>query len=151
MYLTTSRIKEVFPDFNERPHDESDFWRAAKKERVIVREEPLLIDGYYKVCRNKPYILINSELAAVDWLLTAFHELAHHLLDAPYKKSSVLLYRDLQVFESKQERRAEQVALVLLVPQKQLAELENTPFDELHPYTQKLLIKRQRIYEEYGI
>ncbi len=151
MLLSINKIKEVFPDFNEREHTADDFWRVAKQNKIIVREEPLLIDGYFKVYRKRPYILINSNLPEFERLLTAFHELTHYLLDAPYKKSSVLLYRDVQKLESIQEQRAEEIALVLLIPKWKLLELEETPFEDLHPYTQQLLVKRQRIFEKHKI
>jgi Zn-dependent peptidase ImmA (M78 family) len=149
MNLIFDKIIKVFPDFNKREHDANDFWRVAKKEKIIVTEEPLLIPGYYKVEKRKPYILINSNLSPFDWILTAFHELTHHILDVPYKKNSILLYRNVQRLESIQESRAEEIALMLLIPLKRLEELEKTPFDQLHPFTQKLLVKRQRIFESY--
>ncbi len=149
MNLIFDKILEYFPDFNEREHNANDFWRIAKLEKIVVEEEPLLIPGYYQVKKKKPYILINSNLSPFDWLLTAFHELTHHLLDVPYKKSSILLYRNAQLLESIQEKRAEEIALMLLVPLKMLEELEKTPFDQLAPFTQKLLVKRQRIFEKH--
>ncbi len=151
MNLIFDKIKEVFPEFNQREHTADDFWFVAKKEKIWVKEEPLLIPGYYQVCKNKPCILINSNLSAFDWLLTAFHELTHHILDVPYKKSSILLYRKVQRLQNIQERRAEEIALILLVPKIMLEKLENTPFDQLHPFTQKLLVKRGRIFEKHRI
>ncbi len=149
MSLWLDKIKVPFPQFNEREHDADDFWRLAALEKIKVSEERLLINGYYKVCNKKPCILINSDLPPMEWLITAFHELVHHYLDVTYKKSSVLLYRDLQKIESKQEERAEDIAHILVVPAFKLKELELTPFDQLHPFTQKVLIKRQRIFEKY--
>lgn len=151
MNLSLEKIKETFPDLNERDHTSNDFWRAAKSLKILVKEEPMLIPGYYKVFRNQPVILLNSDLPPMEWLLTAFHELTHHLLDFPYKKSSVLLYRDVQKLQSIQEERAEAVALILLVSIPKLRELEGTPFDQLHPFTQKVLIKRQRVFEKFGV
>jgi Zn-dependent peptidase ImmA (M78 family) len=151
MPLFAEKVTEYFPDFNKREHLAEDFWLLAKSEKIVVKEERLLIQGYYKVYKKKPVILINSDLPPLEWLKTAFHEITHHILDSPYKKSSILLYRDVQKLENKQEERAEAVALILLVPQWKLKELENTPFDQLHPYTQELLTRRQYVFRKYGI
>lgn len=149
MSLWLDKIKETFPQFNEREHIADDFWCIASKEKIKVKEEPLLIKGYYKVCRGKPCILINADLPPIEWLITAFHELVHHLLDVKYKKTSVLLYRDVQKLESIQEERAETVALILVVPLWKLKELEKTPWDQLHPYTQHLLVKRKWVFQKH--
>ncbi|MBS4027204.1 MAG: hypothetical protein KGZ58_01095 [Ignavibacteriales bacterium] len=151
MNLSLEKIKETFPFINEKAYTSNDFWRVAKSLKIIVKEEPLLIDGYYKVEKGKPVILINIDLPPVEWTLTAFHELVHHLLDFPYKKSSVLLYRDVQKMQSIQEERAEAIALILMIPILKLKELEETPFDQPHPFTQKVLVKRQRIFERFGV
>lgn len=150
MNLSIEKIRRYFPEFNLRPHDEKDFWRVAKQLKIIVDEQPLLIEGYYEYRNKKHYILINTNQSKYEWLLTAFHELTHRLLDAPYKKSSILLKRDLEKLKQKQERRAEDIALIFLIPKNMLFELQNTPFDELHPFTQKSLVHRQKVFERYG-
>lgn len=150
MQLSTDRIREFFPDFNLRAHDEKDFWRAAQDLKVVVQETPLIIEGYYEYKKKQHYILINSNLNHFDWLLTAFHELTHRILDVPYKKSTLLLKRDLEKIKQKQERRAEDIALMFVIPLKMLLELQDTPFEELNPSLQKYLIQRQNVYERHS-
>jgi Zn-dependent peptidase ImmA (M78 family) len=145
--LSTEKIRSFFPEFNERAHDETDFWRVAQQTKTIVKETPLLIEGYYEYKNKRHYILINSNLSRFEWLLTAFHELTHRLLDAPYNKSKILLKRDIERLKQKQEERAENIALILLIPDKKLLEMHHTPFEDLHPFLQKQLIRRQRIYD----
>ena len=147
MNLSLDKIKIYFPDFNVRAHVEDDFWRTAKKTKTSVRETPLLIEGYYEYKNGRHCILINSLLNRQEWLLTAFHEIAHRLLDAAYRKNGIILKRDLERIRQKQERRAEDIALILLIPQTTLFELQNTPFEDLHPFLQKHLVQRQRVYE----
>lgn len=150
MNLSLIKIKEEFPEFNLRPHNEQDFWKAAKRLEIIVKETPLLIEGYYRYKNRRHYIIINSSLNRIDWLLTVFHELTHRILDVPYKRSKILLKRDLEQIRLKQETRAEDIAAMFVIPQKMLFELRNTPFEEIPTVLQKPLIRRQRVFENYG-
>lgn len=151
MNLSIDKIKKYFPEFNERAHDENDFWRIAQKTKTVVRVEPLLIEGYYEYKNRKHCILINSNLSYFEWLLTAFHELTHRILDAAWKKSNVLLKRDVEKLKQKQEQRAEDVALILLIPKQMLFDLQNTPFEEVNPFLQKYLPRRQEVFRKKGL
>lgn len=148
MLISLDTVREIFPRVNEIIHTDDDFWRAAKDRKIIVREEPMLIDGYYKFYKKKPYILINSNLKGMEWTRTAFHELTHDIFDVTEKKSSIKLYRNAQQLEHIREQRAEAIAALLLVPKWKLYELYETPFDQLSPFTQSLLLIRKKLHDD---
>lgn len=123
MDIAYARIKQIFPQFNEIALTDCDFWRKACLERIIVKEEPLLIDGYYEKKKGKHYILINRSLRGVRWLHTAFHELFHFYLDAPVGDEEIKLCRSKMQIRTKQETVADALALIAVMPMLELEKL----------------------------
>ncbi len=141
--LSLARIKAVFPHFNERPITEDDFWRAAKREKIIVREIPLAVDGYYQPKRGRHYILINSELTGVKWLHTALHEFCHYLFDVPGVPENHVMYRrPCGDASDPREMFADAFALVGLLPFPDLVRLQGEDLSDNAWLTQ---IVRDRI------
>ena len=123
MELSYQKIKEIFPQFNEVALTENDFWLAAKRSKIIVREELLLIDGYYEKKRGKHYIVINSKLRGVQWLHTALHELMHFYLDMPIDNRDIKFYRSRLQVINKREKIADALALIGIMPMPELEKL----------------------------
>lgn len=148
MFTSLPKILEVFPQLNKREHDDNDFWRVSKDRKIIVNEEPLLIDGYYSIKKGKPIILINKNLHGLAWRVTAFHELIHDILDVPVPKTDITLYRNAQEIEKIQDKRAEAFALMLAIPKHILFQMQQTPFEQIDIAKRELLKQRQYFYEQ---
>lgn len=140
MDLSYRKILEIFPDFNVRALTEEDFWKEAKRNRIYVREEPLLIDGYYEKKNRKYSIIINSNLRGVRWLHTAFHELMHFYLDAP-KNVDITLCRSRMQEQNKREKTADALALIAIMPMPELEKLCQEDLTEF-PYLYELVRDR---------
>lgn len=131
MNLSLIRIRSVFPYFNERPVTANDFWKAVKRENIIVRQMPLMVDGYYTQRRSRHFILINSNLAGIRWLHTALHELHHYLFDVPGPSDGFTFYRNGEYLD-RREYRADAFALIGIMPWPELlrinpADVEGNP------------------------
>lgn len=125
MDLFYDRAKQIFPQFNEIALTDCDFWRKACLERIIVKEKPMLIDGYYEKKKGKHYILINCELKGVRWLHTALHELFHFYFDAPVGDEEIKLCRSRIQIRTKKEKIADALALIGIMPMPELERLMN--------------------------
>lgn len=148
MNITLSRIKEVYPYFNERPITEKDFWKACKKERVMVHQMPLDVNGYYEIKRGRHYILINSRLHGVRWLHTALHEFCHYLFDAPCDTGSTALFSRRGPQEDSREMLADAFALAGLLPFPDLVELARGRIDD--PWLLNIAGARVLVRTKYG-
>lgn len=137
MNLAISRIKEILPHFNERPLTEEDFWLICETEKIKVFETTLIVNGFYFADENEAVIYLNSALRGIDWLENAFHELAHHFLHTPPQSR-------------KQEREAQAIALMALIPS---CELEKTVCnsEDLCERARSILHKRLEILSKHGL
>lgn len=145
-----SRIKEIFPHFNERAITEVEFWRAAKKEKVIVRSVPLMVDGYYQRYHGRHYILINEKLNGLTWLFTALHEFCHYLFHEPCDIDNYVLYRRGARVPDGRERQADAFAMIALFPINELKEVElacSFP-DE---WMISVINDRKQIFDQFGL
>jgi Zn-dependent peptidase ImmA (M78 family) len=124
MNLQLCRILEVFPHFNQKPLTETDFWRACRKEKILVRQIPLPVDGYYTRTKQRHYILINSRLTGFKWLHTALHEFSHYLFDVPGEMEANALFRGRKATRDDiREKFADAFALVCLMPMTDLVKI----------------------------
>lgn len=157
MNLIYSHLKDLYHHFDKRQHTYEDFEVLAKRENVKIRlvEYPAHIKGYYCIRHQKRYtekfIVINSNLSQFEKLYVAFHELAHCLLHVPFNSRDYFYCSLHKKTHQRQEKEADSVALIMLIPRWLLFQLYDTPFDELHPYTLEILKKRQKLYEEQGV
>lgn len=157
MNLIYSQIKDLYNHFDKRQHSYDDFEVLAKRENVKIRlvEYPEHIKGYYCIRKNKKYtekfIVINKNLSSFEKLYVAFHEWAHSRLHVPFNAREYFYCSLHEKTHEKQEKEADTIALIMLIPRWLLFQLQDTPFDELHPYTQEILIKRQKLYEDQGV
>lgn len=149
MELSYTKILTVFPKFNQIALTEKDFWRTAKKQKIVVREIPLTIDGYYQKKRGRHYILLNNRLTGIRWLHTAFHELCHYFLDVPEDLGDYTLYRDLSKKPTKREKIADALSLIAVLP---LPELEKITKEDLsdNPWLGNVVRDRIAVLSEFG-
>lgn len=149
MNLTLTRLLKSIPQLNRRALTEADFYKLCLKERICVREMPLKenIYGYYTNLKGRAYIIINRNLPKLRWLEVAFHELGHHYLHAPVPQS---VFFNSQHLSHKQELEAQTLALLALIPQSTLKELE-TDEDLIFDYPLHLIEERIKLFRLYHI
>lgn len=147
MDLSYFKIKSIFPHFNEIALTENDFWRECKRNRIHVRCEPLLVDGYYEKKKGKHIIVINSELRGVRWLHTALHEFFHFCLDSPLDEEDVKLFRSRILFREQREKIADALALIAILPFPDLEKLVQEDLTE-NPYLMDLVRDRIAVLAE---
>lgn len=149
MNLSLIKIQSIFPRFNEQPITNEDFWRVAEKEKIRVRQMPLLVDGYYTKNRGRNYILINSNLSGTRWLHTALHELHHYLFDVPGTEAGYTFYRNGEYID-RREYKADAFALVGILPWTKLVEM--TPADlTASPWLADLVRDRIAVRTDFGL
>jgi len=116
MKISYDKIKSIFPEFNISQLTEELFWRTAKHNKIIVQQEPLLVDGYYTRKKGKHMILIDSRLTGLKWLHTAWHEVFHFFLDVPPGKGDVRFNRSRLQIRTKQELTVDALAVIAIIP-----------------------------------
>lgn len=151
MEISYDRICQRIKHFNVRPLSDKDFWRIAKRERIVVKEIPLVVDGYYQKKRGRHFIIINSRLRGMKWLHTAFHELMHYFLDVPMATEEATLYRRSKKTKRplRREEIADAFALMAILP---FPELEKLSAEDLHdhPVLAPLVVARLQAYKDFG-
>lgn len=150
MNLALIRIREIFPHFNERPITEADFWRVAKKYKIIVRPLPLSVEGYYQRKKGRDYILINDKLTGLRWLHIALHELCHFIFDAPCETDGYTLFRGSKAGSDRREQFADAFALIALLPFPDLVRLAHEDLTD-DPWLLRLAHDRIIVRTIYGI
>jgi Zn-dependent peptidase ImmA (M78 family) len=151
MNLLLSRIREVFPEFNKIAVTTEEFWRVCKKRKVIVRELPLLVNGYYERYLGRDYILLNNKLTPRQWLLTALHEWSHLQFDAPGEAEHYTLYRRAcGLVDDPRERFADAFALVAVMPYRDLVRLSREDLSD-DVWLMNLCRSRESVRNEFGM
>lgn len=149
MNFTLAAIKEVFPHFNRIAITEEDFWRVCKRRKIIVKEMPLLINGYYERRKGRDYILLNTDLSSVQWLHTALHELCHYLLDTPGEGQPIVLYRQpCGNLTDPREQFADAFALAGLLPFPDLERLAHEDISD-NPWLLNIVQDRIAVLAHY--
>jgi Zn-dependent peptidase ImmA (M78 family) len=147
MNLSLVKIKTVFPYFNERPITVEEFWKAAKKAGVIVRQMPLRVDGYYTTRRGRHFILINSKLTGLDWLMVALHEFYHFLFDVPGEETGYAFYRNGQ-YVDRREYKADAFAVIGLLPWPEIMKMSA---EDVSPSVAELVRSRIVVRTHFGV
>jgi Zn-dependent peptidase ImmA (M78 family) len=148
MEISYAKIKTIFPHFNEIALTDTEFWETAKSRRIIVREIPLFVEGYYEKRKGKHFIFINSDLRGVKWLHTAYHELCHFYLDVPPEVADIRLYRSKIQVRTKQEKIADALALMAILPFPDLEQLMHEDLSE-NRYLAALVRDRIAVLADY--
>lgn len=151
MNLALAAVKRVLPGFGERPLTADDFRAACRRTRVAAHSIPLRVDGFYMFTRRGgAHIYVNSRLRSLPWLYVAWHELAHHILHAP-KDVTVAFFRNVAP-DSKEDREAEAVAAIALLPEPKLRRTLAAPAEEWeYGLTPEMVKTRLQVLETYGI
>lgn len=149
MKLSYDKIKSIYPQFNELPLTEEDAWLTAKREKIRVKQEPLLVDGYYTRKKGKHMILIDSRLRDMKWLHTFFHELFHFFLDVPPGKQDVRFNRSRGQIRSKQELTVDALALIAVIPWPLLLKLQKEDLTD-NPALARAVADRIVVRTTYG-
>lgn len=140
MMLAYSRIKQLVPEFNRATFTRRQIAALALKFNCEIYERKQKKFGYYVPDKSGDYIFIDSRISAPFYFEVLFHEIVHLLIHYP-----------CEFLTRKQDFEAENLALVFLVPKRTLFEYHQTPFDHIDKRLIPYLIRRQRIFEHYGI
>lgn len=141
MNLSLIKIRKYFPKFNKVAITEMEFWRAAKKAKIIVRTMPLIVNGYYKFERGRHYIFIDSRLSRKQFLHTALHEFCHFLFDVPRPSEDRAFYQRHDLNDPR-EKFADAFALAGMMP---FPELEHLSHEDISDNPALLDMVKQRI------
>lgn len=149
MNLTLTRLLKSIPHLNRRALTEADFHKLCRRERITLVEMPLKshLYGYYTNFMGKAVIVINRNLPPMRWLEVAYHELGHHYLHAPVPKS---VFFNSQNLTHRQETEAQTLALLALIPQPILKELESDA-DVIFDYPLHLIEERIKLFQNHHI
>jgi Zn-dependent peptidase ImmA (M78 family) len=150
--LSWSRAKRCFPDFNVKPISENDAWRFAKRRKIIVRDLPLQVEGYYQRKAGRDYILLNSRLSEMQRWHTLLHELGHYIFDEPCESDNYTLYRvcDSNQLPDPRELRADAFALIAMMPFEDLLKLQLEDLSH-DAWLANQVVQRLAVYVEYGM
>ncbi len=149
MNLSLEKIIKYFPHFNKRAITELDFWRAAKKAKLVVRTMPLTVNGYYETKHGRHYILIDSRLSDTQFLHAALHEFCHFLFDIPTERDSSVLFQSHKK-DDPRERFADAFALVGMTPISDLEKLSKEDLSD-HLWLSNIVKDRIVVLTDYGI
>lgn len=157
MNAAYSKLKKTFKKLNQREYTFDDFERIAKRQRIKIATYSMSenVRGYYSTDLRKVYrkkcIVFNDCLSKYERLYVAFHELAHHFLHVTLSTKQTYFCRAFELTEIKQDLEADALALIMMIPQKLLFEMAATNFEDVNPFFANLLIRRQAIYENFGV
>lgn len=158
MNLLLDAMLQHFPKLNRRPYGWEDIELLAKKHRIhlsITRYDPNIL-GYYctrkTAKRTKKFIMVNSILDETERTFIGLHELAHYFLHVPVSSRQYFFCRRqaLQT-EAKHDAEANAFALIAMIPLWMLIDHEGALFTDLEPGFVHLLIRRKRVWEEWGM
>jgi len=144
-------LADIFSKFgwNSRVLTLDDFFRICRRERIKVVELPLLVPGFYMICKGKSFIAINSNLRGVRKLHVIFHELAHHFLHAPASGATANFFHVREPPKVKFE--ADAFAIVAMIPEPLLRRMLTWEIEEEYGYTRDMLNFRLKVLDKYGV
>lgn len=149
-----SRLKKKMKWLNVRPYTWDDVKAILKREHIRLRVYPMpeQTKGYYvNELRNvyrKKTICINEKTPESERLLVVLHELVHHFLHVTDSKRIIFNWHIARLNDSKEDREANALSLMLAIPQKDLLELSETYFEDINPMLVDKLKQRLDVYEE---
>lgn len=140
MHLSYEILKTKIKSLNTKPHDEPDFYRISKKQKIGVYNLDLDCLGCYVADKDGDYIFIDSRIRAPQRFEVQYHELTHAILDFP-----------CDFLDFRQQLHAEIFALVFLIPKKMLFEFMQIGFDEIDYRLHSFVIRRKKIFDIFGL
>jgi Zn-dependent peptidase ImmA (M78 family) len=158
MNLLLDSMLEHFPKLNRRPYGWEDIELITKKHRInltVTNYNPEIL-GYYctrkTAKRVKKFIMVNAILDEMGRTFIGLHELAHYFLHVPItSRQYFYCRRNALQTEAKHDAEANAVALIAMIPLWMLIDHSGAGFDTLEPEFVNLLIRRQRVWESWGL
>ena len=149
MIFFLDKISKLKLGWNQKPLNETDFFKFCQRFKIKVIEMPLQVDGFYYCVKGKHYIAINKRLRADKKLFVMFHEFAHFVYHVPDTNVTANFSRVGD--RNFKEDEADLFALCALIPKvwvetKTLQELVEDEF-----LSEEIVWKRKEIYENYRI
>jgi len=136
--------------WNEHAFTAADFARLCRKEKIKVFDLPLVVPGFFLVCKGQRAIYLNSKSRGLWRLYSGLHELAHHYLHAPVETTSAFFF-GLKP-NTREEIEAEAFAVVALLPEPKLRLLLGIPQSEWEcGITEEMIALRLKILDTYGV
>lgn len=140
MFLT-NLLKKHFPKWNKVIHTEDDAREFCKKNKVCICETTKVNFGKYTQYKGYDFILINPKLSPAMRLWVLWHEIAHFLLHSPetsnFSQSTI----------RKNDREANWVAAILLMPKNLIKNKTRTALQEEYGYLAELIEIRKYIID----
>jgi len=155
--LAYSRLKKIFKKFNEREFTYEDFLKISRRKRISIYSYSMNenVRGYYSTNLRRVYrkkcIVFNDCLSETERLYVAYHELAHHFLHVTLTTQQTFYCKAFELTEAKHDTEADTIALIMVIPQKTLFAMHDTPFEDINPFLREKLIKRQQIFHDFGV
>jgi Zn-dependent peptidase ImmA (M78 family) len=148
MRLLTHKISKLQIGWNERPLNETDFFRLCKRFNVAVIEAPLHAQGFYFRLMGRDIIAVDCRLSGAARLAVLFHELGHFLFHVPESGPTANFHNVGR--RTRQEIEADIFALCALIPKKLI---ETSSIEELvfEGFPCELVTTRFHIYCQHGI
>lgn len=156
MNVAYSRLRKIFKKLNRHEYTYEDFLKIAKRQCIHLETYAMTenVRGYYSTELRKVYrkkcIVFNDCLSTYERLYIAYHELAHHFLHATLSTKQTYFCKVFELTESKHDLEADAMALIMMIPQKLLFEMQATNFEDINPFFAGLLVRRQAIFENHG-
>ena len=158
MRLLLDKMSKHMPHINEHQYGLDDALAIAARHRINVAFLPYPdgVDGYYTENRQftppRRSIVLNSKLSETRQTLTLLHELTHYFLHATMWTGHCFWSKaNPEEGDELQELEAEAISLIAYVPLHMLEEEDHLEFARDHADFARLLEKRKRVYETYGI
>lgn len=153
MIFALAKLAAVIPDFNARSLNEQDYFAVAQAENIttVFDAMPILKGFCVRAIVGKmprDYIFLDYRLQGLELVFTAYHELSHHFLHIPRRKTAISFYGLAR--PSKEDSEADAGALLCLYP---LAEIANLPYRLIYadPFEAKLIKKRLAVHKKFGV
>jgi Zn-dependent peptidase ImmA (M78 family) len=144
------RMGRQIAGFNERPLTLDDFYRECDRRGITAEEVRLRqLHGFALYDGGTPGIVLNSLLGAPDRTVAAFHELTHVLDQVPFPH--VCMSRPDNWNRSKQERQAQAVGLVAVIPRRLLIDLTLDEIAAEYGYPRRLVAERMQLWLDQRI
>ncbi|MGB7069159.1 MAG: ImmA/IrrE family metallo-endopeptidase [Pyrinomonadaceae bacterium] len=148
MQFLTAKISKLGIEWNKKPLTEEDFYYLCARSGIVVKEMPLVTNGFYYRVLGGNYIAIDSRLEPRKKLFVMFHEFAHFLLHSPDSGVAAGFHG---VGKSRNETEADAFALCALIPKPWISTKSAQELIEVEGFTDKMVQERLEVFEKNRI
>ena len=149
MIFFLDKISQIKIGWNLRNLTEQDFYKLCRKFKVIVKEMPLQVEGFYYCVKGKHYIAISNKLNGRAKLFVMWHEFAHFLRHVP--DTNVTANFSGVGNRNFKEEEADIFAYCALLPLTWVKTKTLRDLVEDEGFSLEFVQKRKDIYEAYKI